>query len=83
MEFHDYEPHLIIVASLIKLCDFLFHHTPKLLLVLQRRLRRKAAHQTARIARRKVRSGPDTPVADATRAPSRPRRRRRAGEQSS
>ncbi len=48
MEFHDYEPELIIVASLIKLFDFFFHHSPKLLLVLQRHLRRLRRLRKAR-----------------------------------
>jgi hypothetical protein len=83
MEFHDYEPELIIVASLIKLCDFLFHHTPKLLLVLQRRLRRKAGRSTGRNARRPRVVDPAAMPGSAVDASTRQRRRRTPGERSS
>lgn len=83
MEFHDYEPELIIVASLIKLCDFLFHHTPKLLLVLQRRLRRRSNRSPRRIARRPVGGDPVAGADATTGASPRQRRRRATGERAS
>jgi hypothetical protein len=39
---HDVEPLLVIVAALIKLCQFFFHATPKVLSRWKRRLMRRA-----------------------------------------
>jgi len=51
---HDYEPALVIVAALIKLCQFFFHVTPRFLSRWKRRLMRVSRRHSApaRMSRR-------------------------------
>jgi hypothetical protein len=59
MFFHEVEPLLVIVAALIKLCQFFFHVTPKFLSRWKRRLIRSAHRVPASAKRRRPRQQPE------------------------
>ena len=61
---HDVEPLLVIVAALIKLCQFFFHFTPRFLSRWKRRLTR-AARRASSGVRRATAPRPRRPAAAA------------------